>query len=109
MQIRGKVTVLLTLLFAALIVAQRSIEQHQIFPRFVELERDSARTDMQRVSMALEREQLALTAQAGDWANWNDLWQFIAGRNPGFAETNLTDGSFLVARVDYMAVMGRDG
>lgn len=109
MQIRGKVTVLLALLFAALIVAQWSTEQHQILPRFVELERESARTDMQRLVMALEREQQALTAQAGDWANWNDLWQFAAGHNPGFAETNLTDGSFLVARVDYMAVMGRDG
>jgi sensor domain CHASE-containing protein len=109
MQIRGKVSVLLTLLFAVLIVAQWSIEQHQVLPRFVELERASARTDMQRVAMALEREQQALTAQAGDWANWNDLWQFAAGKKPGFAKSNLTDGSFLVARVDYMAVIGRDG
>ncbi len=73
MQIRGKVTVLLALLFAALIVAEWSIEQHQVLPRFVELERDSARTDMQRVIRALEREQRALAAQAGDWANWYDL------------------------------------
>ena len=109
MQIRGKVTVLLALLFAALIGAQWSIEQHQVLPPFIALERDSARTDMQRVVMALEREQRALTAQATDWANWNDLWQYAGGRNPAFATANLTDGSFRVARVDYMAVIGRDG
>lgn len=109
MQIRGRVTVLLALLFAALIGAQWSIERHQVLPRFVALERDSARTDMQRVVMALEREQRALTAQASDWANWYDLWQYAGGHNPGFAKANLTDGSFLVARVDYMAVIARDG
>ena len=109
MQIRGKVTVLLALLFAALIVAEWSIEQHQILPRFVELERDSARTDMQRVIRALEREQRALAAQAGDWANWYDLWQYVGGSNPGFAEGNLTEGSFRSAHVDYVAVLGRDG
>ncbi len=109
MQIRGKVTVLLALLFAALIVAEWSIEQHQVLPRFVELERDSARTDMQRVIRALEREQRALAAQAGDWANWYDLWQYVGGSNPGFAEGNLTEGSFRSAHVDYVAVLGRDG
>jgi sensor domain CHASE-containing protein len=109
MQIRGRVTLLLALLFAALIGAQWSIEEHQVLPRFIVLERDSARTDMQRVVMALEREQRALTAQATDWANWYDLWQYAGGHNPNFAEANLTDGSFRVARVDYMAVIGRDG
>ena len=79
MQIRTKVTVTLALLFAVLIAAQWLIEEHQILPPFVELERESARTDMQRVVMALEREERALTAQAGDWANWNDLWQFVDG------------------------------
>ncbi len=100
---------LLALLFAALIGAQWSIEQHQVLPRFVALERESARTDMQRVVLALEREQQALTAQATDWANWYDLWQYAGGHNPGFAKANFTDGSFQVARIDYMAVIGLDG
>jgi sensor domain CHASE-containing protein/HAMP domain-containing protein len=108
-QIRGQVTLLLALLFAALIAAEWSIEQQQIRPRFVALERESAHTDMQRVAMALEREQMALAAQAADWGNWADLWRYVAGDNPGFAEASLTDGSFKTARLDYMAVFGTDG
>jgi two-component system, NtrC family, sensor kinase len=109
MQIRGKVTVLLSLLFAILIVAQWLIQQHQVLPRFVALERDSARTDIERVAMALHREQQALMTRTGDWANWYDLWQYADGHNPKFAKANLTDGSFASTHVDYLAIVDRNG
>jgi sensor domain CHASE-containing protein len=109
MRVRAKVTILLALLFAALIAAQWAIQQRQMLPRFVELERYSAQTDMQRVVLAVEREQQALTAQVADWGNWRELWKFMAGKNPGFVDASLTDISFRTAKIDYMAVMGNDG
>ncbi|MDE2250837.1 MAG: HAMP domain-containing protein [Gammaproteobacteria bacterium] len=102
-------TILLALLFAALIAAQWAIQQRLILPRFVELERDSARTDMQRVVLALGREQQALNAQAADWGNWQQLWKYTLGRNPGFVQASLTDISFRTAKIDYMAVIASDG
>jgi len=109
MRVRAKVTILLALLFAGLIAAQWVIQQRQMLPRFVELERDSAHTDMQRVVLAVGREQMALTAQVADWGNWHELWKFMAGRNPGFVQASLTDISFRTAKIDYMAVMSNDG
>jgi signal transduction histidine kinase len=109
MRIRAKVTILLALLFAALIAAQWAIQQRLVLPRFVELERDSARTDMQRVVLAVGREQQALTAQAADWGNWQELWKFTLGRNPAFVQASLTDVSFRIAKIDYMAVIASDG
>ena len=97
MRVRAKVTILLALLFAALIAAQWVIQQRLVLPRFVELERDSARTDMQRVVLAVGREQQALSAQAADWGNWQELWKFMEGRNPGFVQASLTDVSFRIA------------
>jgi signal transduction histidine kinase len=109
MRVRAKVTILLALLFAALIAAQWAIQQRLVLPRFVELERDSARTDMQRVLLAVGREQQALTAQAADWGNWQELWKFTLGRNPAFVQASLTDVSFRIARIDYMAVIASNG
>ena len=109
MRVRAKVTVVLTLLFATLIAAQWAIQQNLILPRFVELERDSARTDMQRVMLAVEREQQALGAQAADWGNWQQLWKYMHGRNPAFVRASLTDVSFMTAKIDYMAVVTTDG
>jgi sensor domain CHASE-containing protein len=109
MRVRAKVTILLALLFAALIAAQWAIQQRLMLPRFVELERYSAHTDMQRVVLAVEREQQALTAQVADWGNWRELWKFMHGTNPGFVAASLTDISFRTAKIDYMAVMATDG
>jgi signal transduction histidine kinase len=109
MRVRAKVTILLALLFTALIAAQWAIQQRLILPRFVELERDSARTDMQRVVLAVGREQQTLNAQAADWGNWQELWKYTLGRNPAFVQASLTDISFRTAKIDYMAVIASDG
>jgi signal transduction histidine kinase len=103
------VTVLLALLFTALIGAQWVIQQRLMLPRFVELERDSARTDMQRVVLALEREQQALGALAADWGNWKDLWRYIQDHNADFVRTSLTDSAVRTVKADYMALIGADG
>jgi sensor domain CHASE-containing protein len=109
MRVRAKVTVVLTMLFAILIASQWAIQQNLILPRFVELERDSAHTDMQRVALAVEREQQALGAQAADWGNWQQLWDYMRDSNQAFVKASLTDASFMVSKIDYMAVVDTDG
>ncbi len=109
MRVRAKVTVVLTMLFAILIASQWAIQQNLILPRFVELERDRAHTDMQRVALAVEREQQALGAQAADWGNWQQLWDYARVQDPVFAKSSLTDASFMVSKIDYMAVVTTDG
>ncbi len=109
MRVRAKVTIVLALLFVALIAAQWAIEQRLMLPKFVELERASAHTDMQRVAFAVEREQQALGAQAADWGNWRELWRYMRDHNRAFADASLTDISFRTAKIDYMAVIASAG
>jgi two-component system, NtrC family, sensor kinase len=109
MRVRAKVTIVLALLFVVLIGAQWAIEQRLMLPKFVELERASAHTDMQRVAFAVEREQQALSAQAADWGNWRELWRYMRDHNRAFAEASLTDISFRTAKIDYMAVIASNG
>ena len=109
MRVRAKVTIVLALLFVALIAAQWAIEQRLMLPKFVELERASAHTDMQRVTFAVQREQQALGAQAADWGNWRELWRYMRDHNRAFAEASLTDISFRTAKIDYMAVIASSG
>jgi|KBSMisStandDraft_5_1062788.scaffolds.fasta_scaffold00950_9 signal transduction histidine kinase len=109
MRVRAKVSIVLAALFVALIAAQWTIEQRLMLPKFVELERASAHTDMQRVAFAVEREQQALGAQAADWGNWRELWRYMRDHNRAFAEASLTDISFHTAKIDYMAVIASSG
>ena len=109
MRVRAKVTIVLALLFVALIAAQWAIEQRLMLPKFVDLERASAHTDMQRVAFAVERERQALGAQAADWGNWRELWRYMRDHNRAFAQASLTDISFRTAKIDYMAVIASSG
>ncbi len=109
MRVRAKVSIVLALLFVVLIVAQWAIQQRLMMPKFLELERSSAHTNMQRVVFAVDREQQALGAQAADWGNWRELWRYMHDHNRSFAEASLTDVSFRTAKIDYMAVIASNG
>ena len=109
MRVRAKVTLLLALLFAVLIGAQWAIQQLLVLPRFEELERASARTDMQRVQLAVERELQSLGAAASDWGNWADTWQYMLRPNPQYERSNLTDTAVRTLKVDYLALIASDG
>jgi sensor domain CHASE-containing protein len=109
MRVRAKVTILLALLLAVLIAAQWAIQQRLMLPRFVELERASAQTDMQRVELAVERELESLGASASDWGNWAEVWRYMRDHNRTFAQANLTDAAVQSLKVDYLAVLTQDG
>jgi two-component system NtrC family sensor kinase len=109
MRVRAKVTLLLALLFAVLIGAQWAIQQLLVLPRFEELERAAARTDMQRVELAIERELQNLAAGAGDWGNWADTWRYMSRPNREFEQANLNDTALRTLRVDYIALVASDG
>ena len=109
MRVRAKVTLLLALLFTALIGAQWAIQQRLVLPRFEELERTAARTDMQRVELAIERELQNLAAAASDWGNWVDTWRYMNRPNREYERANLTDNAVRTLRVDYIALIASDG
>ena len=109
MRVRAKVTILLGLLFAALLAAQWAIQQRLVLPKFVELEQESARTDMQRVVYAVEREEQALGAQAADWGNWNETWRYMRRHFAAYEHDTLTDTAVKTIKIDYLALIRSDG
>jgi two-component system NtrC family sensor kinase len=109
MRVRARVTILLALLLAVLIAAQWTIQQRLMLPRFVDLERASAQTDMQRVELAVDRELESLDAMTSDWGNWAEVWVYMRDHNRAFAQANLTDAAVHSLKVDYLAVLTQDG
>ena len=90
MRVRAKVTILLGMLFTALLAAQWSIQQRLVLPKFVELERESEHRHAAR-GLRLEREEQALGAQAADWGNWNDTWKYMRRHFAAYEHDTLTD------------------
>ncbi len=66
-----------------------------IKPAFDKLELNEATTDLARAKGGIESEISHLEALAGDWANWDDTYDYILSRNPQYITSNLADWNIL--------------
>ena len=99
--ITASLTVLLGTLFgisSVLILGQaRAIEQ------------ESMERDLSRASDSLADSLAGLSSKAGDWANWDDTYNFMVDRNQDFLDVNPTDTSFEQLGLNFMAFVAPDG
>ena len=89
MKLHAKVILLLIVLFAAYGAIDYTVQQRVILPGFTTLEADLARTDMQRVSRALEGEVKQLQMLCANWGNWPDAYQFVHKQYDQFVAENM--------------------
>jgi signal transduction histidine kinase len=80
-----------------------------VLDSFRALERDEARSDLDRLVAALHAEQDRLKDSARDWAYWDDAYAFVGGSDPGFPERNLLPNTFEANRIAVMLFLDADG
>jgi signal transduction histidine kinase/CheY-like chemotaxis protein len=108
-KLRSKIIALIVLLFAVMALAQLLVQRVILLPSFAQLERQAAKTDLERVTHALaaDVEQLALTAH--DWSNWMDTYQFVQGANPDYLSENLQTEAFVALKLNAIAFIDLQG
>lgn len=109
MKVRTKIISLLALLFALLIVLEIGIQKRVVMPSFAELERDDARTSMQRVDNALNSTLDGIAVTAADWGNWADVYRFVESPSPSFIEANITAASMKQLQVNSLMIVDTRG
>ncbi|MBM4397230.1 MAG: EAL domain-containing protein [Deltaproteobacteria bacterium] len=76
---------------------------------FRDLEEREVRKDVERVTEALAGRVSDLDSKAGDWATWDDSWQFMEDRNDEFVRTNVTDIALSELKINAVAFFDPDG
>lgn len=75
-------------------IALAGISKWLIFPALQAEERTAVQRELEQARRSLMLNQERLLAQARDWANWDDTYQFIEDRNPRYAEVNFSQQMF---------------
>jgi two-component system, NtrC family, sensor kinase len=109
MSLYAKVVMLLCGLFAAYGAVDYAVQRNVILPSFETLEKDLARTDMERVTRAIDGELVQLQTFCADWGNWLETYQYMAGENAAFIENNMTPSTIVAAGLDVVAFVDKDG
>lgn len=95
----------LALLFVAVYYMQRRILLHG----FLQEEHSDAYLTSRIIGQTVEQEINRLSLAAKDWGLWDATQSFMEGRNPGYAEENLTDTTLANLSLDEMLFINASG
>jgi sensor domain CHASE-containing protein len=102
--LQRKVSLRLSLAMAVFIVGVFLILRAVITPAFEDLELDAAHADLVRADQAIQTDIENLEAVTLDWGPWDDIHEYVSGRNPGFQKSNLVRPTLTNLGLDMMAV-----
>ena len=88
---------MLCTLFLAFGAVDYAVQRKVILPSFEALEADLARTDMERVTRAMDGEMDQLLTFCADWGNWLETYRYMGGENPSFIADNMTESTIVAA------------
>ena len=99
--------------FAVLFFAgvNHALQRWVIIPSFIKLEQKQAETELQRVIDAIQREAEHIELLAGDWALWDDTYNFVQDQNQEYVDSNLVwetlEGSSGINLIFFYDIQGR--
>jgi signal transduction histidine kinase len=111
MQLRTRLALVVALVVAAYALGDLALQRFVLLPRFEELERAEASTDVLRVERALEAEIATIDARCSEWAAWEDANEFVSGgpRGDAFRAHHLSPASLRASRIDLLYLVAADG
>jgi len=95
-----RIELILFVLFLLLTLVSVGAYRLLVFDRFLALESalENGEIDRLRVVIAKEIDSLALYTE--DWASWDDAYAFMVDASPDFVESNLTDSTYEILRLN---------
>jgi sensor domain CHASE-containing protein len=76
---------------------------------FTGIEREETVERIRQVENAFSGELDSLHALNGDWAEWNDTYEFVAGSNPSYVADNINPETFVGMGLDQMYIFDMSG
>ncbi len=89
MSLTKKIALYFALLGLCLALGSYAAIRHTVIPAFEEFEADATLDAMQRVNRVLDSEVQIFETLLGEYAHWNDTYNFVLGKNEEYVRENL--------------------
>lgn len=109
MNITPKTSLIIGSAYFLLILTLAVVSRFSVMAGFVNIEAENARVDGIRVLNEINDDMATLAATTGDWAPWDETYQFIQDLNPAYIEGNLTEATLMNIRVNFMVFVDLSG
>ena len=104
MNIRKKILLFSALALGAFLAAVSLVSRIALLKAFARLEADSARENVSRMQSAVGSEQSKLDILAIAYGQWDQTYNFMAGHDPAFADTELSAAALTRIQVNCIAL-----
>ncbi|MEA5114035.1 MAG: EAL domain-containing protein [Geobacteraceae bacterium] len=103
MTVRWKPALIISILLLALMLSMLIISRAILLSSFSRLEEEDVRDNVRRALNALDDRLVSLSRVAGDYAAWDDSYDFVRSRDRKFITVNLVDTTFTGLKLNLMA------
>lgn len=76
---------------------------------FLQIEQKQVIRDLDRAAILISNDISDLNGEAGDWAFWDDTYEFIGNGDPEYIERNIPDTTFIDLRLNLMLYINSSG
>ncbi len=91
--LQQKVTLVLLVLLGSMVGFSYLVLGTTVKPAFESLESTVAEINLVRAKRAIQADLEILAAITGDWAPWDDAYEFVRGERPEFVDSNLDEST----------------
>jgi signal transduction histidine kinase/sensor domain CHASE-containing protein/ActR/RegA family two-component response regulator len=102
MGLRKKTVLVISIAGLILIALLTAAAKIVVMGGFEELERQQVRIDQQRAAGQIDSVLSTIAAMVGDWAPWDDSYEFMESRSEAFIRTNLPASVLVNLRVNFI-------
>ena len=100
--ILAKTLILVSALVCVLTLSFIAVSHRLVTSKFLQLETGEAYLNLERVVNDLNTSRRRLETLVGDWAPWDDGYNFVRDLNPDFIEKNLSEENFRTLGINFM-------
>ncbi|MDF9407004.1 PAS domain S-box protein [Pelotomaculum isophthalicicum JI] len=109
MTLRKKTIIIFGITLICLIIILFIISKCILSASFANLEKQSITVNVERARDALLNNIDTLNRQAGDWAQWNDTYEFVNDLNEEYIKMNLTNNTFIALKLNLILYINSSG
>lgn len=109
MTLRNKSLIVISFTLLCLILFFYSVSSTIITGGFSQIEEQHVIMNVDRATMSISDDISGLSGEVGDWASWDDAYEFIENADPGYKERNIPDSTFIELRLNLMLFINSSG
>ena len=109
MTLRNKSLIIIGLTLLCLILFFYSVSSTIMTGNLNQIEQNQAIKNVDSAEMSISDDISSLNGIVGDWAAWDETYEFIDDSNPKYIETNLPDTTFVEIRLNLVLFINSSG